>query len=95
MVNTNTMNLDLTRPQSPQELYKTYFSFASKFKFTDLMKNYIQSEEWRDKSQDAIWKLLSNISDDIGAVLTDEIVNYTRNVVDVNTCKVPQLIEHA
>lgn len=59
------------------------------------MKNYIQSEEWKDKSQDAIWKLLSNISDDIGAVLTDEIVNYTRNVVDVNTCKVPQLIEHA
>ena len=38
--------------------------------------------------------MLSKISDDIGAVLTDEIVNYTRNVVDVNTCKVPELIEH-
>ena len=42
-----------------------------------------------------MWKLLSNVSDDIGAVLTDDIVNYTRNVVDINTCKVPQLIEHA
>lgn len=38
--------------------------------------------------------MISKISDDIGAVLTDDIVNYTRNVVDVNTCKVPQLIEH-
>jgi hypothetical protein len=27
-------------------------------------------------------------------MLTDDIVNYTRNVVDVNTCKVPELIEH-
>ena len=42
-----------------------------------------------------MWDLLSNIADDIGAVLTDDIVNYTRNVVDINTCKVPQLIEHA
>ena len=39
--------------------------------------------------------MLSRISDDIGAVLTDDIVNYTRNVVDINTCKVPQLIEQA
>ena len=39
--------------------------------------------------------MLSKISDDIGAVLTDDIVNYTRNVVDINTCKVPQLIEQA
>ena len=39
--------------------------------------------------------MLSSISDDIGAVLTDDIVNYTRNVVDINTCKVPQLIEQA
>lgn len=39
--------------------------------------------------------MISNISDDIGGVLTDEIVNYTRNVVDINTCKVNQLIEHA
>ena len=39
--------------------------------------------------------MLSKISDDIGALLTDDIVNYTRNVVDVNTCKVPQLIEQA
>ena len=38
---------------------------------------------------------MSKISDDIGAVLTDDIVNYTRNVVDVNTCKIPQLIEHS
>lgn len=38
---------------------------------------------------------MSKISDDIGAVLTDDIVNYTRNVVDINTCKVPELIEHA
>ena len=37
--------------------------------------------------------MISKISDDIGAMLTDDIVNYTRNVVDVNTCKVPQLIE--
>ena len=37
---------------------------------------------------------MSKISDDIGAVLTDDIVNYTRNVVDINTCKVPQFIEH-
>lgn len=37
--------------------------------------------------------MLSKISDDIGAVLTDDIVNYTRNVVDINTCKVPQFIE--
>lgn len=36
---------------------------------------------------------MSKISDDIGAVLTDDIVNYTRNVVDINTCKVPQFIE--
>lgn len=42
-----------------------------------------------------MWEVLSKISDDIGAVLTDDIVNYTRNVVDVNTCKVPELIEHA
>lgn len=41
-----------------------------------------------------MWELLSKISDDIGAVLTDDIVNYTRNVVDINTCKVPELIEH-
>lgn len=40
-----------------------------------------------------MWNLLSKISDDIGAVLTDDIVNYTRNVVDINTCKVPQFIE--
>ncbi len=53
------------------------------------MKNYIQSEEWKDKSQEQVWGLISRISDDIGAVLTDDIVNYTRNVVDVNTCKVP------
>ena len=59
------------------------------------MKNYIQNEEWKDKSQDGVWKLISRISDDIGAVLTDEIVNYTRNVVDINTCKVPQMIENA
>ena len=39
--------------------------------------------------------MLSKVSDGIGAVLADGIVNYTRNVVDVNTCKVPQLIEHA
>ena len=39
--------------------------------------------------------MLSRISDDIGAVLTDDIVNYTRNVVDINTCKVPQLIEQS
>ena len=58
------------------------------------MRNYIQSEEWKDKSQEPIWELLSKISDDIGAVLTDDIVNYTRNVVDINTCKVPELIEH-
>lgn len=38
---------------------------------------------------------MSKVSDDIGAVLTDDIVNYTRNVVDVNTCKLPELIEHA
>lgn len=36
---------------------------------------------------------MSKISDDIGAVLTDDIVNYTRNVVDINTCKVSQFIE--
>lgn len=41
-----------------------------------------------------MWSILSRISDDIGAVLTDDIVNYTRNVVDINTCKVPQFIEH-
>ncbi len=38
---------------------------------------------------------MSKISDDIGAVLTDDIVNYTRNVVDIDTCKVPQLIENS
>jgi hypothetical protein len=84
----------LTKPQSLQELYKTYFSFANKCQFTDLLRNYIQNEEWKDKSQEPIWELLSKISDDIGAVLTDDIVNYTRNVVDINTCKVPELIEH-
>lgn len=42
-----------------------------------------------------MWSILSRISDDIGAVLTDDIVNYTRNVVDINTCKVPQMIEQA
>ena len=60
-----------------------------------MLRNYIQNEEWKDKSQEPIWELLSKISDDIGAVLTDNIVNYTRNVVDINTCKVPQLIEQA
>ena len=59
------------------------------------MRNYIQNEEWKDKSQEQIWGLLSKISDDIGAVLTDDIVNYTRNIVDINTCKVPVMIEHA
>ena len=39
--------------------------------------------------------MIQGISDDIGAVLTEDIVNYTRNVVDINTCKVPMLIEHA
>lgn len=39
--------------------------------------------------------MLSKISDDIGAILTNDIVNYTRNVVDVNTCKVQMLVEHA
>lgn len=57
------------------------------------MRNYIQNEEWKDKSQESVWSILSKISDDIGAVLTDDIVNYTRNVVDINTCKVPQFIE--
>ena len=76
-------------------MYKTYFSFANKFRFTDLLRNYIQNEEWKDKSQEQVWELLSKISDDIGAVLTDDIVNYTRNVVDINTCKVPVMIEHA
>ena len=33
--------------------------------------------------------MLAKVSDDIGAVLTDDIVNYARNVVDINTCKVP------
>ena len=42
-----------------------------------------------------MWSILSRISDDIGAVLTDDIVNYTRNVVDINTCKVPQFIEQS
>ena len=37
--------------------------------------------------------MISRISDDLGAVFTDDIVNYTRNVVDVNTCKVPQFLE--
>lgn len=59
------------------------------------MRNYIQSEEWKDKSQKPVWDMIEKISDDIGAVLTDDIVNYTRNVVDINTCKVPQMIEHA
>jgi hypothetical protein len=54
-----------------------------------LLRNYIQNEEWRDKSQQPVWDMLSKISDDIGAVLTEDIVNYTRNVVDINTCKVP------
>lgn len=89
------MNSLLTRPKTIQELYRNYFSFANKFQFTALLRNYIQNEEWKDKSQDAIWKVLSEISDDIGSVLTEDIVNYTRNVVDINTCKVPQLIEHA
>ena len=89
------MNSKLTKPQSLQELYRTYFSFANRCNFTDLLRNYIQNEEWKDKSQDQVWNLISSISDDIGAVLSDEIVNYTRNVVDINTCKVPQMIEHA
>ena len=76
-------------------MYRNYFSFANKFQFTSLLRNYIQNEEWKDKSQDTIWNVLSKISDDIGAVLTDDIVNYTRNVVDVNTCKIPQLVEHS
>ena len=59
------------------------------------MRNYIQNEEWKDKSQEPVWDLLSKISDDIGAVLTDDIVNYTRNIVDINTCKVPALISQA
>lgn len=70
-------------------MYRRYFSFANRFEFTSLLRNYIQSEEWKDKSSDGIWSLLSSISDDIGAVLTDDIVNYTRNVVDINTCRVP------
>lgn len=60
-----------------------------------MLRNYIQNEEWKDKSQENVWNLLSKISDDLGAVLTDDIVNYTRNVVDINTCKVASLIEHA
>lgn len=89
------MNSLLTRPKTLQELYRTYFSFANRFEFTALLRNYIQCEEWKDKSQETVWNMVSRISDDIGAVLTDGIVNYTRNVVDVNTCKVPQLLEHA
>lgn len=49
----------------------------------------MQSEEWKDKSQDRVWELLSKISDEIGGVLADDIVNYTRNVVDINTCRTP------
>ena len=60
-----------------------------KFKFSELTKNYVQSEEWKDKSQDRVWELLSKISDEIGGVLADDIVNYTRNVVDINTCRTP------
>ena len=98
MVNTNDdefkdrrimINSVLTKPKTLQELYRTYFSFANKFEFTALLRNYIQNEEWKDKSQENVWNLLSKISDDIGAVLTDDIVNYTRNVVDINTCKIP------
>ena len=59
------------------------------------MRNYIQNEEWKDKSQEKVWSLISRISDDLGAVFTDDIVNYTRNVVDVNTCKVPQFLEQS
>ena len=89
------MNSELTRQQSPQELYKRYFSFARKFEFTDVLKNYVQNEQWKDTSQEQIWGMLSKISDEIGAVLADDIMNYTRNVVDINTCKVPEMIEHA
>ena len=49
----------------------------------------MQSEEWKDKSQDRVWELLSKISDEIGGVLADDIVNYTRSVVDINTCRTP------
>ena len=51
LVNTIIMNSALTRPYSIEGLYKTYFSFANRFKFTDLLRNYIQNEEWKDKSQ--------------------------------------------
>ena len=60
-----------------------------------MLRNYIQNEEWKDKSQQSVWDVFSKVADDIGAVLTDDIVNYTRNVVDINTCKVPELISHA
>ena len=89
------MDSTLTRPQSLSELYKTYFAFANNCQFTSLLRNYIQNEEWKDKSQEPIWNILSKISDDIGSVLTDNIVNYTRNVVDINTCKVSYLIEQS
>lgn len=39
--------------------------------------------------------MLSKVSDQIGSVLADGVVNYVRNVVDVNTCRIPQLVEQA
>ena len=89
------MNSKLTKPQSLQELYRTYFSFANRCKFTDLLRNYIQNEEWKDTSQERVWKMLESAADDIGGMMTDQIINYVRDVVDINTCKVPQMIEHA
>lgn len=44
------MNRFLTRPKTIDGLYRTYFQFANKFEFTSLLKNYVQNEEWKDKS---------------------------------------------
>ena len=41
MVNTIIMDIALTKPQSLQELYRTFFASAGEFKFTDLLRNYI------------------------------------------------------
>lgn len=87
------INSALTNPNSVEELYQAYFSFANNCKFTKLLRNYIQNEEWADTSQQTIWELMSKISDGIGGILADDIVNYTRNVVDINTCRIQQLVQ--
>ena len=99
MVNTTemgeNMNPVLTKAKSLQEIQRIYSAAASECRFTDLMRNYIQNEEWKDTSSERVWGVLSKIADDIGAVLTDDIMNYTRNVVDINTCRIPMMVEHS